>query len=94
MTPLNLFERWRNCCKTEAAKVAKELESRVHPVNPGVALGMWVLLGWERDAGPRLGPGVYSLAPGMGGPRQQARVSTGRLARWGCRAWPLWTSPS
>lgn len=38
----------------------------MHLVSPGVALGMWVLLGWERDAGPRLGPDVYSLAPGGG----------------------------
>lgn len=64
MTPLNLFDRWRNYCKTEAAKAANELEPRVHPVNQA------------------------------GGPRQQARVSTGGLARWGCQAWPLRTSPS
>ena len=53
MTPLNLFDRWRNYCKTEAAKAANELEPRVHPVNQA------------------------------GGPRQQARVSTGKSAKVG-----------
>ena len=40
----------------------------MHLVSPGVALGLWVLLGWEREAVPRLGLGVYSLAPGRGDP--------------------------
>lgn len=53
VTPLNLFDRWRNYCKTEAAKAANELEPRVHPVNQA------------------------------GGPRQQARVSTGKSAKVG-----------
>ena len=40
----------------------------MHLVSPGVALGLWVLLGREREAAPRLGLGVYSLAPGRGDP--------------------------
>ena len=33
VTPLQLFDRWRNYSKREAPKAAKELESRVHLVN-------------------------------------------------------------
>ncbi|XFG13084.1 hypothetical protein AB1E19_016708 [Capra hircus] len=44
VTPLQLFDRWRNYSKREAPKAAKELESRVHLVSHFETEGPHVLL--------------------------------------------------
>lgn len=93
VTPLQLFERRRSRRRREAPKVADEQESRVQYTVCiwwvlGAAPDMGELLGWETEAGPRLGLGICN--PVQVGP---GHVSAGGKTRWGSWAWPLLISP-